>query len=66
MPDRPASALAAFMNRTFDLDLASRAEASRWLADGGWPRLESWLAVHYYDRPRRAVAPRAGEQAPRL
>jgi hypothetical protein len=55
--EQPASTLAAFLNRTFGLNLANQAEACGWLAGGGWPRLESWLAVHRNDRPRRAVTP---------
>ncbi len=57
MTERPASALAAFLNAAFSLGIATLAEARAWLADGGWTRLESWLAVHRNDRPRRLTTP---------
>ena len=55
--ERPVTTLAAFLNRTFGLNLANRTEACGWLADDGWPKLDAWLAVHHSDRPRRAVTP---------
>lgn len=37
------------LNATLGLDLADSAEARAWLADGGWERLEAWLAAHRDD-----------------
>ena len=54
--ERP-STLAAFLSRTFGLNLANRTEACAWLGSDGWDQLESWLAAHRNDRPRRAAAP---------
>lgn len=56
MTDGPVT-LAAALNAALGTHFADAAEARAWLADGSWPELESWLAVHHNDRPRRAVRP---------
>jgi len=49
--------LTRFVSAVFDTGVTTSAEACAWLADGGWPELEAWLAGHRSDRPRRVVTP---------
>jgi hypothetical protein len=57
--ERPVTTVTRFLNRTFGLNLANRAEAREWLADGGWPQVEAWLNAHRNDWPdAKTRAPR--------
>lgn len=46
--------LAASLNELFGLRLADAAEARAWLIDGGFARLDAWLAGHAADDPGEA------------
>jgi len=48
------SPLATALNAAIGLDLASFSQAREWLNDGGWERLEEWLAAHRDDGEGRA------------
>lgn len=41
--------LAVALNAALGLGLADAAEARTWLRDGGWARLEDWIASHRGD-----------------
>jgi hypothetical protein len=41
--------LVVALNAALGLELADFAEARAWLSDGGWDRLDEWLAAHRGD-----------------